>query len=222
MWDLRTQKVKFGSKKAIFGVIWFFLGRFWNQPPSHPYLGKFSQIKLFFLWNDRLLIYNNAERIKRDKMCRKKVCTKTLFRLQFKLTYFHIKHQMFGKGTIYGLRLRDSRDSRDSRPPKTLRLPRLRDCGILFVYLVSIFVFTLLLHGHVLEGWNSYFRFLCWDELFNFITWFAFECQPASHQYHHHHTSPHQWSLITQELEVLDHHHRITLKVFFKTLVATN
>ena len=96
------------------------------------------------------------------------------------------------------------------------------DSGTLFVYLASIFVFTLLLHGHVLEGWNSYFRILCWDELFNFITWFAFECQPASHQYHHHHTSPHQWSLITQELEVLDHHHRITLKVFFKTLVATN
>ena len=42
LWDLGKQKVKFESKKAILGVI-FFLG-FWtlfgNQPPHPPTLGK--------------------------------------------------------------------------------------------------------------------------------------------------------------------------------------
>ena len=48
-----------------------------------------------------------------------------------------------GKGTIHGLRLQDFQDS------ETLRL---WDSGTLFVYLASIFVLTLLLPGHVLEG----------------------------------------------------------------------
>ena len=66
-----------------------------------------------------------------------------------------------GKCTIHGLRLWDFQDSQDSETPKTLRLPRLWDSqnsetpntprlprlqgsGTLFVYLGSIFVFTLL------------------------------------------------------------------------------
>ena len=39
LWDLGTQKVKFGSKKAIFGVIWVFLGRYGNQPNKTVFLG---------------------------------------------------------------------------------------------------------------------------------------------------------------------------------------
>ena len=38
--DLGTQKVKFGSKMAIFGVIWGLLGRIGNQPPHPPIFGK--------------------------------------------------------------------------------------------------------------------------------------------------------------------------------------
>ena len=52
--DLGKRKVKFGSKKAIFAVIW---GGFEGvgpclgiSPPTHPHLGKISQKKRnFFL-----------------------------------------------------------------------------------------------------------------------------------------------------------------------------
>ena len=60
--------------------------------------------------------------------------------------FIHLKN---GKNSFHGLRLWDSWDSPDSETPKTLRL---RDSGTLFVYLASIFVLTLLLPGHVLEG----------------------------------------------------------------------
>ena len=51
LWDLGKQKVKFGSKKAIFGVIWFFLGVltfFGNQPPHPPTIRKDLPKKRFF------------------------------------------------------------------------------------------------------------------------------------------------------------------------------
>ena len=55
LWDLRKRKVNFGSKKTIFGVIWFFvvvgfgpcLG---NSHPTHPHLGKISPKKNVFFW----------------------------------------------------------------------------------------------------------------------------------------------------------------------------
>ena len=43
LWDLGEQKVKFGSKRTIFGVIWFFWGvwtLFGNQPPHPPTFGR--------------------------------------------------------------------------------------------------------------------------------------------------------------------------------------
>ena len=61
------QKVKFGSKKAIFGVIWFFLGvwtLFGNQPPHPPTFGKdLPQKKLFFIPSlniDKYKIYDHT------------------------------------------------------------------------------------------------------------------------------------------------------------------
>ena len=50
--DLGKRKVKFGSKKAIFGVIWGGFEGF--EPclgishPTHPHLGKISQKNVFF------------------------------------------------------------------------------------------------------------------------------------------------------------------------------
>ena len=51
----------------------------------------------------------------------------------------------FGKGTIHGLRLRDSRDSQDSETPKT---PRLQDS--ISIHIWHPFLFSL--YCYVLEG----------------------------------------------------------------------
>ena len=53
-WDLGERRVKFGSKKAIFGVIWGGLEGFGPclgiSHPTHPHLGEISQKKPFFFW----------------------------------------------------------------------------------------------------------------------------------------------------------------------------
>ena len=51
--DLGKRKVKFGSKKGIFGAIWFFFLGVWtlfgNQPPHPPTFGKDIKKNVFFL-----------------------------------------------------------------------------------------------------------------------------------------------------------------------------
>ena len=54
LWDLRVRKVKFGSKRAIFGVIWGGLEGFGPclgiSHPTHPHLGEISQKKTIFFF----------------------------------------------------------------------------------------------------------------------------------------------------------------------------
>ena len=73
-----------------------------------------------------------------------------------------------GKGTIHGLRLQDFQDS------ETLRL---WDSGTLFVYLASIFVFTLLLPGHLLECNEIYpsVKHKAWGLLIGFSSLLEYE-----------------------------------------------
>ena len=73
-----------------------------------------------------------------------------------------------GKGTIHGLRLQDFQDS------ETLRL---WDSGTLFVYLASIFVFTLLLPGHHLKCNEIYpsVKHKAWGLLIGFSSLLEYE-----------------------------------------------
>ena len=52
LWDSGKQKVKFGSKRAIFGAIWGGFEGFGPclgiSHPTHPHLGKISQKKRFY------------------------------------------------------------------------------------------------------------------------------------------------------------------------------
>ena len=54
LWDLGERKVKFGSKKAIFGAIWGGFEGFGPclgvSHPTHPYLGEISQKKTVFFF----------------------------------------------------------------------------------------------------------------------------------------------------------------------------
>ena len=54
LWDLGKRKVKFGSKKAIFGSIWGGFEGFGPclgiSHPNHTHLGKLSQKKRFYFW----------------------------------------------------------------------------------------------------------------------------------------------------------------------------
>ena len=54
LWDFGKQKVKFGSKKAIFGAIWGGFEGFGPclgiSHPTHPHLGVISQKNVFFVW----------------------------------------------------------------------------------------------------------------------------------------------------------------------------
>ena len=58
LWDLGERKVKFGSKRAIFGVIWGGFEGFGPclgvSHPTHPHLGEISQKKPFFFWQPPL------------------------------------------------------------------------------------------------------------------------------------------------------------------------
>ena len=98
-----------------------------------------------------------------------------------------------GKGTIRGLRLRDSRDSQDSQDsgtPKTLRLPRLRDFRTLLVYTFGIhfcfhfivmflkvmkFIFQI-----SLLGWTIQFHYLSciWMPACESISFMAYQSSP--------------------------------------------